>query len=101
MGSAPSATVSNLPATGVPDLRPALDAAPDRVVLHRLHVHGPELRQAAITSPAPGSTLAGTSVTFTWSAGTGAALVQPLGRDDPGRQQSLLAGDGDGPSPPR
>jgi len=38
-----------------------------------LNTDGFDIPEAAITSPAPGSTLSGTSATFTWSAVTGAA----------------------------
>ena len=40
---------------------------------------------AALTSPAPGSKLTGSSATFTWSAGTGVSLYEfRLGTTGPG-----------------
>ena len=53
-------------------LRPALDAAPTGWFSTDYTYTAVNYGQATITSPTPGSTLTGTSATFTWSAGTGA-----------------------------
>ena len=97
MGTTQSATVNNLPANGRARLRPALDAAPDRVVLHRLHVHGHQLRQGRPHQPHPGQHPPRHLGHLHLERGDGRPLVQPLGGDDRGRHQPLRAGDGDQP----
>jgi len=51
--------------------------------------------QGAITSPAPGSTLSGSSVTFTWTAGTGATQYWLDVGSTPGGQQYTTGNLGD------
>ncbi|HUD14317.1 MAG TPA: choice-of-anchor D domain-containing protein [Terracidiphilus sp.] len=49
--------------------------------------------QATLTSPAPGSTLAGTSVSFTWTAGTGTTRYDLwLGLNGPGSSSLYTTG---------
>ena len=71
MGTTQSATVNNLPVTGVPIYVRLWTQLPTGWFFTD-YTYTALNAKAAITSPAPGSTLTGTSATFNWSAGTGA-----------------------------
>ncbi len=54
--------------------------------------YNPNSNKGVITTPVPGSTLAGTSVTFTWTAGAGATAYWIDAGSTPGGNQYFQSG---------
>ena len=77
-GSTTHQTVTGLPVSGILVYVRLWTFTRPELELQRLHVHG-RTANVTMTSPAPGSTLTGTTVTFNWTGATGASQV--LARD--------------------
>ena len=67
--TATSATVSGLPSNGVP-IYARVYTRYNGVLVYNDYTYTSWMQPPVLTSPTPGSTLAGSSVTFTWTAGS-------------------------------